>query len=140
MYATISNDTFGGRYAFERAISRAKRGRMMGLLTHSSRRLFSLEGYRNAGHSLGLVEVPIDQICGTEGRQGDFDIDFNPLHKESRERWVGVFNAWMRGIALGPIQLVKVGDIYYVRDGHHRISVARALGLKYIDAEVVHQS
>lgn len=137
MFMMISNDVYGGRQAFERAISRAQHGKMKGLLTRSSRRLFSLEKSYTSGHYLGLVEVPIDQICGTEGRQSDFDIEFNPLRKGSRDRWVGVFNAWMRGIALGPIQLVKVGEIYYVRDGHHRISVARALGMRFIEAEVI---
>jgi len=136
MYATFSNDTFGGRQAFERAISRAQRGKVKGLLTHSSRQLSKLESRNTSGHHLGMLEVPIDQICGTEGRQNDFDIDFNPLRKESRDRWVGVFNAWMRGIVLGPIQLVKVGDSYYVRDGHHRISVVRTLGLRFIEAVV----
>jgi hypothetical protein len=138
MFVTISNDVFGGRVAFERAISRAQRGKVKSLLTKSSRRLCSLEGRLTSGHYLGLLEVPIDQIRGTEGRQSDFDIEFNPLRKASRDRWVGVFNAWMRGIALGSIQLVKVGNIYYVRDGHHRISVARALGQRFIEAEVIY--
>lgn len=136
MFVTISNDMFGGRQAFEQAISRAQRGKVKALLTHSPRRLCKLEGYRGTGSFLGLKDVPVDQIRGTEGRQDDFDIEFNPLRKESRDRWVGVFNAWARGIVLGPIQLVKVGNIYYVRDGHHRVSVARALGIKFVEADI----
>lgn len=139
MFVTISNDTFGARQAFEQAIMRAQRGKVKALLTRSQRRLRNLESYHTSGRFLGLVEVPINQISGTEGRQDDFDIEFNPMHKESRDRWTGVFNAWSRGIVLDPIQLVKVGDIYYVRDGHHRISVARALGLRSIEAEVTVQ-
>ena len=140
MWVTIRDNAFGGRKAFEQAVSRAQRGKVKGFLTGSPRRLRSLEGYHNSDRYLGMVEVPLDQICGTDGRQNDFDIDFNPLRKESRDQWVGVFNAWYRGVPLSPVQLVKVGDIYYVRDGHHRISVARAMGMSSIEAEVTVQS
>ena len=144
MYATSSNVNFGeaflGNRAFDQALSRAKRGKVMSYLTRSPRRLSNLEGYNYSGRSLGLQQVPVDQIRGTEGRQNDFDIEFNPLRSESRQRWMGVFSAWMSGAALPPIQLVKVGSIYYVRDGHHRISVARALGIKDIEANVTYLS
>jgi hypothetical protein len=81
--------------------------------------------------------VPVRQIAGSEDRTGDFDADFHPLQWNSRDRWMSVFVAWRRGASLPPVDLMRVGDMYYVRDGHHRISVARALGQEYIDAVVV---
>ena len=85
----------------------------------------------------GRRTVPIAQIGGSEGRAGDFDRDFNPLQDYTRERWLGIAGARERGKALPPVSLVQVGDIYFVKDGHHRISVARALGQKAIEARVV---
>lgn len=140
MWVTIRDNAFGGRKAFEQALGRAQRGKVKELLTGSQRRLRRLEGYHSSDRRLGLVDVPIDQIRGTDGRQDDFDADFNPLRQESRDQWVSVFNALYRGVPLSPIQLVKVGDVYYVRDGHHRISVARAMGMRTVEAEVIVQS
>jgi hypothetical protein len=139
-WVTIRDNAFGGRKAFEQAVSRAQRGKVKGLITRKPTRLSSLEGRSKSGRHLGLVEVSLDQICGSEGHRDDFDSEFNPLRKESRDQWVGVYNARARGIPLGPVQLVKVGDVYYVRDGHHRISVARAMGMRTIEADVTVQS
>jgi hypothetical protein len=80
--------------------------------------------------------VPIRQIRGSEGRSRYFDCDFNPLYDEARGRWLNIARARQQGKNLPPVVLVQVGDIYFVRDGHHRISVARALGQLYIEARV----
>jgi hypothetical protein len=80
--------------------------------------------------------VPIAQIQGSEGRCGDFDRDFNPLHDRSRERWLRIAAARRCGKPLPPVVLAQVGDLYFVQDGHHRISVARALGQRDIEARV----
>jgi len=85
----------------------------------------------------GVRSVEIERIRGTEGKVGEFDAKFNPTQDRSNDRWVGIAVERMRGRDLPPVKLVKVGDDFYVRDGHHRISVARALGQAYIDAEVV---
>jgi hypothetical protein len=87
-------------------------------------------------HFAGEQVVPIDQIKGSEGRTADFDQAFRPLRETTLERWVSIFKARKQGQDLPPVDLVRVGDTFYVRDGHHRISVARALGQQYIDASV----
>jgi hypothetical protein len=88
------------------------------------------------GRSLGLRSVAIDQIVGSEGRCADFDRDFHPLQSHTAQRWQRVATARGDGMALPPVELIKVGGEYYVRDGHHRISVARAQGQRCIDAIV----
>jgi len=120
------------------------KGRLGGIwarLTRRSRELldlsqFTLENRLNGGHYAGLKTVPIDRIKGSEGRSRDFDSAFYPLKAHNKDRWVRVAAARARGIPLFPVDLIKVGGIYFVRDGHHRISVARALGEEYIEAVV----
>jgi hypothetical protein len=85
---------------------------------------------------LGTRCVPIDRIRGSEGRSGDFDLRFRPLQSHSRERWVSLLVAAQMGAVLPPVTLVQVQDVYFVIDGHHRISVAKALGQSEVDAEV----
>ena len=80
--------------------------------------------------------VNINQIKGSEGRCQDFDQKFNPLKSHNCERWLNIASAWQRGVNLPAIDLIKVQDVYVVRDGHHRISVARYLGCAYLDAHV----
>ena len=84
----------------------------------------------------GVRTVPISQIRGSEGRSGYFDRDFNPLYDRARGRWLGIARARQQGKDLPPVVLVQVGDIYFVRDGHHRISVARAMGQMDVEARV----
>jgi hypothetical protein len=84
----------------------------------------------------GTRRVPIRQIQGSECRPGDFDRDFHPLHDLNKARWLGVADAQLRGKTLAPVALTEVGDVYFVRDGHHRISVARALGQTTVEATV----
>jgi hypothetical protein len=69
-------------------------------------------------------------------RTRDFDRRFRPTSGRSRERWEHVAAAMRRGQAMPPISVYRVGDLHFVRDGHHRVSVARALGLRLIDADV----
>lgn len=86
--------------------------------------------------SLGLRTVPIAQICGSEGRSQDFDCHFAPLGEHIRERWVSLAALRSEGHPLPPVELVQVGQSYFVIDGHHRISIARAFGQDAIDARV----
>lgn len=88
-------------------------------------------------HYGGLQVVCIRQIQGSQGRTGDFDRHFNPLQKHTESRWVNVALATLKGVSLPPVSLVQVGETYFVQDGHHRVSVAQALGQDYIDAEVI---
>lgn len=87
-------------------------------------------------HYLGTQTVSINAIRGSESRCDDFDAHFCPLQEESRQRWTSVARAWQLGVPLPAIQLIQLGDTYFVRDGHHRVSVARAYGQRYIEASV----
>jgi len=84
----------------------------------------------------GIKTVQINKIMGSEGRYSDFDQFFNPKSSKSRGKWLGISEAMRNGVALPPVQLYKVDDLYFVRDGNHRISVAKKLGQKFIEAEV----
>jgi hypothetical protein len=87
-------------------------------------------------HSKGVSTVPLGQIVGSEGRGEDFDQDFNPTNEVNRERWISVAAARLQGLPLPLVELIQIGERYFVRDGHHRISVARALKQEYIEALV----
>ena len=87
-------------------------------------------------HYAGVRTVPLSRIKGSEGRSSDFDCDFNPLHARTRDRWMSIAIARSQGDILPLIELIQLGEDYFVRDGHHRISVARALSEEYIDAVV----
>lgn len=89
-----------------------------------------------ASYHGGLRSVAISRIRGSEGRCQDFDGGFRPLRSHNRERWVRIAVARLMRTPLPPVILTLVGDRYFVLDGHHRISVARALGQAQIDAEV----
>jgi hypothetical protein len=86
--------------------------------------------------SVGLRVVPLDLIVGTVDRARDFDRRFRPTSRRVRSRWEQIATAMRRGQAMPPVDLVRVGEIHFVRDGHHRVSVARALGRVDIDAYV----
>lgn len=120
---------------------RARRGQFWSRLTGRSRALYALQDVRatctlKAEYDGGIRSVPIRQIRGSEGRSRYFDCDFNPLYDQARSRWLNIARARQQGKDLPPVVLVQVGDIYFVRDGHHRISVARALGQLDIEARV----
>jgi hypothetical protein len=85
---------------------------------------------------LGLQVVQIAAIVGTVDRERDFDRHFRPTSSRVRSRWEHIATAMRRGEALPPVDLIKIGEIYFVRDGHHRVSVASALGREDIDAYV----
>ena len=87
-------------------------------------------------HHLGRQSVALDSIVGSVDRTRDFDRRFRPTSGRSRERWERIDMASRRGEAMPPISVYRVGDMHFVRDGHHRVSVARALGLRVIDADV----
>jgi hypothetical protein len=84
----------------------------------------------------GNQTVPIKLIVGSEGRYRDFNKYFLPRAEHLRRRWERVDEAHHRDIILPPIQLYEIGGVYFVRDGNHRVSVARAQRVEFIDAEV----
>src|SRR5690606_3907465 len=72
----------------------------------------------------GLKEIPVDAIIGTAGRYEDFNRQFLPRQENQLSRWARVRLAVERS-GLPPIEVYQIGDVYFVLDGHHRVSVAR---------------
>jgi len=96
------------------------------------------EQVQRAGHNrklLGVQDVHVDQIIGTLNRNCDFDDQFRPLGKHLLERWVNTFISLQRD-EWSPIVVHKLGEKFFVEDGHHRVSVARSVGMLFITAKV----
>ena len=92
---------------------------------------------RTGERNLGLNVVAIDSIVGTVDRTGGgFDRAFRPTSSMVRQRWERIANATRRGESIPPVSLYRIGDVHFVRDGHHRVSVARALGREDIEGYV----
>jgi hypothetical protein len=87
---------------------------------------------RDAGEQV----VALDAIVGTVDRLQGFDRHFRPTTPQVRRRWERIAAAMRRGEEMPPVDLYRVGEVYFVKDGHHRVSVARALGYHVIDARV----
>jgi hypothetical protein len=86
---------------------------------------------------LGMREVPVSQIVGSVGRHRDFDRAFLPSKPDLGTRWRRIDEIMDRGQELPPVSLYKIGDVYFVQDGNHRVSVARQRGVEMMDAEVI---
>ncbi|MFI5428543.1 metallophosphoesterase [Aeromicrobium sp. UC242_57] len=91
---------------------------------------------RRAENYLGTKLIPLDAIVGSVDKVRDFDRRFRPTSARSRQRWERLSRASRTGEEIPPIDVYQVGDYYFVRDGHHRVSVARSLGLDVIEARV----
>jgi len=92
----------------------------------------NVRGQRSLGHQT----VTLDHIIGSEGRYSDFDRRFLPRSDKLKQRWSSIDSAMTEAVELPPVELYKIGDIFFVRDGNHRVSVARQQGQDYIDAYV----
>jgi hypothetical protein len=92
-------------------------------------------GYRGE-RRLGLQTIPLDSIVGSVDRTRDFDRRFRPTSRRTRKRWERMATATRRGEAFPPIDVYRIGEVHFVKDGHHRVSIARAQGLPDIDAYV----
>lgn len=86
---------------------------------------------------LGMKTVGIENIVGSEDRYQDFSRHFFPKKEHLRHRWMSIDKAHLSDVILPPIKLLKIGDLYFVRDGNHRVSVALSQGVCAIDAEVI---
>jgi hypothetical protein len=91
---------------------------------------------RRGERRLGLETIDLDSIVGTVDRAREFDRRFRPTSGRVRPRWERINVAQRRGDAMPPIDVYRIGDLHFVKDGHHRVSVARALGHKDINAYV----
>jgi hypothetical protein len=91
---------------------------------------------RTSEHDLGVQLIPLDSVVGTVDRKSSqFDREFRPS-ADVRARWERIAAARRRGEAMPPIDVYRVGDLHFVKDGHHRVSVARAHGDADIEARV----
>ena len=86
--------------------------------------------------SLGLQTIPLKSVVGTVDSLRDFDRRFRPTSGRVRERWERLALAQRRGESIPPIDVYRVGDLHFVKDGHHRVSIALATGQTTIDAYV----
>ncbi|MGH3327894.1 MAG: hypothetical protein ACRDPT_08905 [Streptomycetales bacterium] len=84
-----------------------------------------------------LAEVPLASVVGTLGRSCDFDRDFRLVNSGLQDRWRRLANAVQAGFQPPPVQLIQLGDLYFVVDGHHRVSVAKTMGRATIVARVL---
>jgi len=87
-------------------------------------------------HDLGLQQVPLERITSS-GRSQDFDLIFYPKRRDASGRWQSIVQATLSGRPLPRLQLLKIGGAHLVLDGNHRLSVARVLGQKVIEANVI---
>lgn len=126
---------------FDRAVGKAFWRKVISWISGQSNDLLPFDMVREklpmkGQYYLGLKQVEIDKIVGSTGRYRDFDRAFLPIQRHTRGRWMSIDMAHYDRIFLPPVELYKMGDIYFVKDGNHRVSVAREWGQEYIDAYV----
>jgi hypothetical protein len=127
---------------------RVRRRQVLGRLVHRLRRepddvnlilpfdeVVAALGLRGE-QSLGLQTIRLDSVVGTVDSQRDFDRRFRPTSGRVRERWERLALAQRRGESIPPIDVYRVGDLHFVKDGHHRVSIALSTRRKTIDAYV----
>jgi uncharacterized ParB-like nuclease family protein len=130
---------------FQAARAQAFRRAILATLTRRGRGLLSMDKVLKAAGTLGrsdrgVQDIPIEKIVGSAAspsKATDFDPSFLPLSTRTRDRWTRIYREMAEGGELPPIDVYKLGDNYYVIDGHHRVSVARALGWDTISARVI---
>jgi hypothetical protein len=126
---------------FARARSRAFLHDLWSVFSRRPRRLLSYDEVKEklrVGGPLyrGIRTVEIARIVGTVNRYADFDHAFLPTHNRYANRWQSIDRAFYEEVSLPPVVLYQVGEVYFVVDGHHRVSVARQQGQEFIEAEV----
>lgn len=131
-----------GRTAFIKANRRAKLHAFWARIRRKPAELLAFNKVRarlrlNIEQYRGLRDVPLDQIVGSVGRYNEFSRRFLPMRERTQERWSRVYAQAISQEGLPPIEVYKIDDMYFVRDGNHRVSVARELGAKSIQAEVI---
>jgi ParB-like nuclease family protein len=134
--------TADGEAAFEAASRRSFFLELSAIFTGRERVLLPLRDVVRAARMDGQVdrgvrEIPLCRIRGSENRTADFDVAFHPLSRHLRERWTRLYALIQQGREMPPIDVYEVGELYFVRDGHHRVSIARRLGWDTIRAHVV---
>ncbi len=138
---TFRSNYIEGVNKFQGMRTRAFWQEILGLVTRQQSELMSFDEVRarfnlHEEHYLGIHEVPLEKIVGSVGRYKDFTATFLPKSNNMRERWSRVYAVANSMQGPPPIELYKVGEVYFVRDGNHRVSVARELDAKTIEAHV----
>jgi hypothetical protein len=142
MYQRVDNDAQLRAHAsrlFERIVRKGSGGLNLFGRSRKARALVSLaelQGRFTRQHYIGIQTVPVEKIVGSENRTTEFDGNFTPQADHLESRWVNVAMATLKEVSLPPVDLIQVGKCYFVRDGHHRISVARAFDQATISATV----
>jgi hypothetical protein len=144
----MARDTGFPRADAENDFLRARRGQVLSRLAAWLRRepddvnimlpydeVVAALGYQGE-RRIGLRVIALDSIVGSVDRTRDFDRRFRPTSARVRERWERLALAQRRGESVPPIEAYRIGDLHFVQDGHHRVSVAHALGLDVIEAYV----
>ena len=126
---------------FSKARLREALARIGGFMSPGGHQLLALDEVRSilkirGEEYRGVISVPVDLIVGSEGRYRDFARGFLPRYGYLRDRWVRVDSAHYHDVILPPVRLYELGGVYFVRDGNHRVSVAKLQGALEIDAEV----
>ena len=129
------------RADFQRARFKAFMNRVWGALSGQPSMLLSYDEIKEKLHVggpiyRGVKTIRVDQIAGSLNRYHEFDRAFLPASDQLAQRWTSVNRAFYQEISLPPVVLYKVGQVYFVVDGHHRVSVAREQGQIYIEADV----
>lgn len=127
---------------FQSARQRAAVQEVLARFTGRSTQLLSYEDVAQklklrARTERGIQNIPLDAIVGSVGRYSDFTRTFLPRRNDDRDRWAGVKAAIEKSEGLPPIEVYKVGEVYFVVDGNHRVSIARQLGSGTIEARVI---
>lgn len=130
-----------GLNVFQSARRKAFVQELMGLMRGQSAELLSFDDIKarlrlREESYKGLQNVPVDKIVGSVGRYRDFTSNFLPRGSTSRDRWSRVYAQVNSLEGTPPVELYQVGDVYFVRDGNHRVSVAKQLGNETIEAHV----
>ena len=135
--ADVENDFLRARrqQVLSRLASRFRRGPDDVSLILPYSEVMAAVGFRGE-RQLGLRTIRLESIVGSAESRRDFDRRFRPTSGRVRERWERLALAQRRGEAIPPIEVYQVGDLYFVKDGHHRVSIAIAAGQRTIDAYV----
>jgi hypothetical protein len=131
-----------GQFEFDARRRQAFWRAVRSVLTGRARTLLSLDDVIRAAGREGQVDrgirwIPLAQVRGSEGRSNEFDAAFLPVNRRLRERWARLDTLMQQGMEMPPIEVYKLDDLYFVKDGHHRVSVARHLGQETIRANVI---
>lgn len=126
---------------FQQARARAALQQFTARLTGKSANLLSYDEVAEqlklkGGRSRGLQTIPVEAIVGSVGRYSDFTRTFLPRLRSDQDRWASVRLAADHVTDLPAIDVYQIGDVYFVLDGNHRVSIARQQGISFIDARV----